>query len=145
MSYYLFLDDVRNPEECATPLFKRKSYPQSRGGFYPINYVNKEWTIVRNYDEFCDTLETKGLPMMVSFDHDLADIHYAKDYKFEENYEPVDPTDEKTGFDCAQYLINYCVKHHEQLPKYAIHSMNPAGSENIKRLLENFKNHGSHS
>ena len=122
MSYNLYLDDVREPW-------------QSGNYVYPIDirhhYRIKEWIIVRNYDSFVNYITEKGLPNLVSFDHDLADIHYDTD-SYEESIE-------KTGYDCAKWLIEYCVKNNKELPEFLVHSANPIGAENIKNILNNFK------
>jgi len=75
---------------------------------------------VYNYEEFVDYLERKGLPDFISFDHDLGE--------------------DLSGYDCAKYLVEYCLEHQLPLPDYQVHSKNPVGKENIERLLENFKN-----
>jgi len=50
-------------------------------------------------------------------------------------------TDEKTGMDCAKWLVEYCLDSNLQLPEYTIQSANPVGKENITSLLENYKKH----
>ena len=45
---------------------------------------------------------------------------------------------EKTGYDCAKWLVEYCIDNNKSLPKYAIQSANPVGKENINSLLMNF-------
>jgi hypothetical protein len=50
-----------------------------------------------------------------------------------------DKMKEKTGFDCAKWLVNYCLERNLDLPEYFIHTMNPIGAENIKSLFENYK------
>ena len=45
---------------------------------------------------------------------------------------------EKTGYDSAKWLIDYCLDNNLDLPLCFIHSMNPAGKENIEMLLNNF-------
>ena len=65
---------------------------------------------------------------MISFDHDLADLQ-------QYSQESV----EKTGYDCAKWLIEYCLDHSLNIPKFYCHSMNPVGKENIESLLKNFK------
>ena len=45
---------------------------------------------------------------------------------------------EKTGYDCAKWLVEYCINNNKSLPKYAIQSANPVGRENINSLLTNF-------
>ena len=74
---------------------------------------------VYNYEEFVDYLERKGLPDFISFDHDLGE--------------------DLSGYDCAKYLVEYCLTHQLPLPNYKVHSQNPVGKENIERLLENFR------
>jgi hypothetical protein len=106
-------------------------------------YLEEGWVICKNYEEFVNTLITKGLPDFVSFDHDLADEHI---YFFFENGGHDNPPDsqshtfkEPTGYDCAKALISYCLNEGSMLPEFAVHSMNPGGSENIKSILESFK------
>ena len=43
---------------------------------------------------------------------------------------------EKTGYDCAKWLCDYCVENKLPLPEYFIHSMNPVGRENILSTLK---------
>ena len=74
---------------------------------------------VYNYEEFVEYLERKGLPDFISFDHDLGE--------------------DLSGYDCAKYLVAYCLEHQRSLPDYQVHSQNPVGRENIERLLENFR------
>ena len=49
------------------------------------------------------------------------------------------PRREKTGMDCAKWLVDYCMDNKKELPDFVVHSMNPAGGENIKSLLDQFK------
>lgn len=123
---YLFLDDIRQPYEAGNYM-------------YPIDirktYRLEEWEIVRNYQEFCKWIEDNGIPYCVSFDHDLADIHYNPEYQRESfSYH------EQTGYDCALFLIKYCIDNKLELPIYYCHSMNPVGKTNILELLNKFKN-----
>ena len=103
--YKLFLDDIRMP-------------------------VSEGWHIVRNYNEFVDTINKYGLPVFISFDHDLSTEHYSNM-----------PSVEKTGYDCAKFLVEYCMDNKKELPDFYVHSMNPVGSANIKTLLNNAKKH----
>ena len=61
MSYYLFLDDERIPGNVTWI-----TMPGDRA-----------YQIVRNYDQFVQHITTNGVPDFVTFDHDLADEHYA--------------------------------------------------------------------
>lgn len=74
---------------------------------------------VYSYKEFIMLITENGLPDFISFDHDLGL--------------------EKTGYDCAKWLVEYCLDKNLMLPEFAVHSQNPVGKENIECLLENFK------
>lgn len=125
MGYNLFLDDERMPYQVGNYIYPVEIKPL---------YRLETWEIVRNYEEFVKIIEERGLPSLISFDHDLADIHYDSNI-FKETF----TYREKTGYDCAKWLIDYCQLHNLELPKYLVHSMNPIGKENIQKLLENFK------
>ena len=135
MSYNLFLDDIRIPADV-------EKY------FNPIQYRELfrkfDWIIVRNYDEFVRTIKTKGVPNTVSFDHDLADEHYAPKeiWEFPEQVEKrIDNFKEKTGYDCALFLLDYCRGSGDLGPKLVLcHSMNPVGKKKILELFEYHKN-----
>jgi hypothetical protein len=119
--YWLFLDDERMP---------RNAFAYTHNDAY----LSTEWIIVRNYDEFVKTIEIHGLPSLISFDHDLADVHYGHLY----GNIPYDKFTEKTGRDCAKWLVEYCLDRDLDPPLYMVHSMNPTGSKNIRGLLDNF-------
>lgn len=136
LPYRLFLDDVRNPIQCASYVH-RFGY---RGDMYKDG---KSWMVVRNYKEFISVIKLRGLPTLVSFDHDLAKEHYDDSmYDAPEEYTKLyEKFEEKTGYDCAKWLIAYCQSHKLKLPQYAVHSMNPVGRGNIEKLFENYKKH----
>jgi hypothetical protein len=127
MSYNLFLDDVRMPKDAF-------AYMK-----LPI-YTAIEWIVVRNYYAFVALIEGKGVPDIISFDHDLAIEHYDKQIVEGQSYDEIyDMFDEKTGYHCAKWLIEYCIDNNKKLPaEIYIHSMNPAGSMNIKSLFETY-------
>lgn len=119
MKFYLFLDDRRYPKDVSW-----------------ISIPIKPWSIVRNYDQFIDSIQIRGVPDYVCYDHDLADSHYGDgldgdliDYS---SYK------EKTGYDCAKWLVNYCSEKNIKHPPYLVHSLNPAGVKNIKSYIENY-------
>ena len=120
-TYNLFLDDFRRPEDAFSYM-----------GLAVYNL--EEWIIVRNYYAFITIIEKKGVPEKISFDHDLADIHYkVQDFDYDT------PDYEKTGYHCAKWLIDFCLDNNYELPKeIIIHSMNPYGSRNIKSLFDTF-------
>lgn len=127
MSYKLFLDDKRNPVHCIT-------YMHHRIGWKNPIYLQNDWVICRNYECFKNTLEDMGLPEFVSFDHDLAIEHYDP-LLVESGIYSYDGFGEKTGYDCAKYLVDYCMRNKLKLPEYAVHSMNSVGTENITSYL----------
>jgi hypothetical protein len=107
----LYLDDVRCPK-------------------------TEGWDIVRTYDDFVSWITINGLPNEVSFDHDLAEIHYdPKTYTESFKYE------EKTGYDAAKWLVDYCAEKKAKFPRHVVHSMNPIGKERIDSYIENAKTH----
>jgi hypothetical protein len=123
MSYRLFLDDVRKVDTI-----------------YPNNPFS-DWVIIKNYGEFVKIITERGLPIFVSFDHDLADEHYDFEaMKSQEVYDKVRTTfKEKTGLECAKWLVDYCGEQDKDFPDYHVHSFNPVGAENIRGYIECFK------
>jgi hypothetical protein len=122
----LFLDDIRIPKDCANGLV-----PSQLNKFY----WEDNWIIVRSYNEFVKWILDNDLPEFISFDHDLADIHYTMDFSKDSNQQMT----EKTGYDCAKWLANYCMEKNKLIPQYVVHSQNPIGKVNIQSYLENFK------
>ena len=118
MSYFLFLDDKREVFD----IYKNTPY---------------EWMTAKCYSSFKDVIESFGPPIFVSFDHDLHDEHYIGYKKDLEGNDYIDYSKfkHKTGVDCAKWLVEYCEKNNRDLPSYEIHSFNPVGVENIKKVL----------
>lgn len=133
MGYNLFLDDLRVP-------YNTFNYTKDS------RYSNLKWIIVRSYKEFVRTVETLGLPDLVSFDHDLADEHYdtlnKTDFISLAEYYLSDDR-EMTGYDCAKWLCEYCLDNEEKFPEYLVHSWNAIGSENIRGYIKNFIKHNN--
>jgi hypothetical protein len=110
----LFLDDCRTPKQVTW-----------------ITLPLVQWDIVKSYNEFVEYLNKNGIPKRISLDHDLSYEDQSKiDYA---------TFKEKTGYDCAAYLIEYCMKHGLEIPEYYVHSHNPVGAANIRSLLESYK------
>jgi len=129
METVLWLDDLRNPF-----LNIEGRVPQTDGRI--------EWVL--NYQEFVEWITRFGLPDVISFDHDLADEHYTPkeywdDYQLSKEYQDKQNYQEKTGMDCAKWLVDYCMDNNKTLPTYFVHSANPVGADNIRNYLENFK------
>ena len=109
--YHLFLDDDRLAKDAF-------EYTQN-----PL-YADRKWHTVKTYEEFVDYVANMyaedKLPLIISFDHDLGD-------------------NTLSGYDCAKWLINFCIDTDSPLPICMVHSMNPVGKANIISLLKSFK------
>lgn len=126
--YHIFLDDERSPQDVKW-----------------IELPLVAWTIVRNYKQFVETVKRDGLPRSISFDHDLADEHY-QEYRVAHDEKMLsygtlryNIFSEKTGYDCAKWLAEYCVNKNIPIPEYYIHTMNGIGKQNIFSILESAK------
>ena len=129
----LFLDDVRSPKDAI------RLVPDKHNQFYFAN----DWDVVRNYDEFVQYIEINGVPKFVSFDHDLGDTAMDEYFRNVATKGTLDYNNinEKTGLDCAKFLVEYCADENQPLPEYLVHSANPVGKRNIEGFLENAKKH----
>lgn len=125
MKVALYLDDVRTPTTTIP-------------GYEP-------WVVVRNYNEFVTWITENGVPDLISFDHDLAKEHM-EDYfnqMYLQGYQQPDYENytEKTGLDCAYWLVKYIQDNNLVLKSVSVHSHNPVGASNIQSLINGFKKH----
>lgn len=74
---------------------------------------------ILNFNDFVADIKCNGLPDEIWFDHDLGE--------------------EKSGYDCAKWLVNYCIDHEAKLPVYHLHTMNPVGRDNILGIFKAFE------
>jgi hypothetical protein len=125
MKYRIYLDDVR------TPISPNNAW---------VDGIT-EWTVVRNYDEFVQKINTIGLENieLISLDHDLGDSamkewHYGVVKNYTINYDNIT---EKTGYDCAKWLVNKWLDG-EPVVKVVTHSANAVGSANIMGYINNY-------
>lgn len=128
----LFLDDIRAPFECAQYMHKRI------GKLNPI-YLEGEWYIVKNYDQFVKAISLYHKTIThISFDHDLADMHYHESMdQGKEAYEDhLKTVTEKTGYNCAKFMKDFYDRFAIDYPVLFVHSMNPVGTENIINLFK---------
>lgn len=118
----IYLDDVRTP-----------TVPGSN---------DKDWIIVRNYDEFCQLIDKTDIKdiNLISFDHDIGqkstqdfyDWIDSKEDSHNINYDKIHSEGEMTGLDCARYLIDkFLDGDKEYFPTINVHSANYSGSLNI--------------
>jgi hypothetical protein len=113
----LYLDDVRTPKDA-------------------------DWQVVRSYDEFVAHIRLHGLENyeLMSLDHDLGDTAMKEYYN---NVHPNYTLDysnikEKTGMDCAKFLVAESMTKGIPLPAIYVHSANPIGSANIMGYINNY-------
>jgi hypothetical protein len=117
MKYKIYLDDVRTP-------------------------IDPTWVVVRNYDEFIETVNKIGLENIdvISLDHDLGDSameewHKNVYHNFQLNYDNIT---EKTGYDCAKWLVEQWMDKKPVVDVYT-HSANAIGSANIMGYINNYR------
>ena len=113
----IYLDDIRTPIESG-------------------------WIICRNYEEFVKTVSKIGIENIgkISLDHDLGDSAI-KEYfdNVSKNYVlDYDNIIEKTGYDCAKWLVGQSMSTGKKLPLIVTHSANPIGSANIMGYINNY-------
>lgn len=136
MKKLLFLDDYRNPFitlEDGSSWLVFSPIPQ------PFEVI---W--VKSYNEFVAWITSNGLPDAVLYDHDLADEHYAPKEIWDKPHEVqkrMESFTEKTGYDCAKWIVEYCMDNNLKLPLYNIQSANPVGKANIDGLFKSFLKH----
>ena len=113
----IYLDDVRTP-------------------------VDPDWTVVRNYEQFVDTVAYIGLENIdvISLDHDLGDTAMAEWHKnvyhnYTLNYDNIT---EKTGMDCTKWLVNQWLDG-APVVDVVIHSANAVGSANMMGYINNYR------
>ena len=114
---YLYLDDVRIPTEG-------------------------EWQVVKNYDEFVAHIKLNGLENYetISLDHDLGEGAMQEYYtNVKPNYElDYKRIEEKTGMDCARFLVAEAMNAKIPLPNVYVHSAIPIGSANMMGYINNY-------
>lgn len=130
MKKLLWLDDIRDPN---TGDWLNQYAPEftSSGG---------EVIWVKNYNQFTDWIKTNGLPHMIAFDHDLGE-DVARDRVsngMSKRQARIKKRETMSGFDCAKWLVEYCMDNQIELPHWTVQSANPVGKENINKLLNNY-------
>lgn len=118
--YNLFLDDIRVPTDVT----------------WADVPIDQHYSVVRNYNEFTNLIMLRGLPKFVCYDHDLADSHYR--YGLKHDIIPYSEYKERTGYDCAKWLVAYCADRNIKHPPYVVHSLNPEGKKNIEAYINSY-------
>jgi len=115
----IYLDDVRTPND-------------------------NSWIIVRNYDEFVSNVSEIGLENIevISLDHDLGDSAMQEWYNNVRTFGKIDYNNitEKTGYDCAKWLIEQWVFGKPVVDVYT-HSANFVGALNIIGVINGYRKH----
>ncbi len=135
---FLFLDDT--PEERNAVEYK-DSLIEAASNYLFLYLSFDKVDIVTNYNEFVNYIEKNGLPSFISFDHDLSKERYEEwiAAKIERREFEYSNLKEKTGLDCAKFLVQYCEKNNLSIPDYYVHSHNDNGKKNIISYLESYK------
>ena len=119
--YNIFLDDIRVPTDVTWA-----NIP-----------ADQHYSLVRSYKEFVDLITLRReVPKYVCYDHDLADTHYG--HGLNNNEIPYESYKEKTGYDAAKWLVNYCMERGIKHPPYVVHSLNPIGKQNIESYINSY-------
>ena len=108
--WYLFLDDLRE-----ISFLDEKKYEKN------LKYVEGPWIIARSMEEALSLIEKKGMPKVISFDHDLGH-------------------EVPTGFDLTKWLVEKDLDENI-FPEgfdFQVHSDNPVGRDNIIGLLDQY-------
>jgi hypothetical protein len=113
----IYLDDIRTP-------------------------VEEGWIVCRDYDQFISKVEEIGLQNIeiISLDHDLGETAIREYFKNVTNNYILDYENihEKTGYDCAKWLVEESMNKSIDLPLILTHSANPIGSANIMGYINNY-------
>jgi hypothetical protein len=114
----LYLDDVRIP-------------------------TDDSWQVVKDYTELVSHIRLNGLENyeVISLDHDLGEQAMDEFYNnalpnYTLNYDNI--VNEKTGLDCAKWLVAESMNKKIPLPQIYVHSANPIGSANIMGYINNY-------
>ena len=104
---------------------------------------DSSWQVVKDYTEFISHIRLNGLENyeLISLDHDLGEQAMDEFYNnalpnYTLNYDNI--VNEKTGLDCAKWLVAESMTKNIPLPQIYVHSANPIGSANIMGYLNNY-------
>ena len=112
--YRLFVDDEHDPAFLEF-LIRQGSRDITPDG---------PWVIARTQQEAEQIITLRGLPEMISFDHDYG------------------PPEAGNGHDLAEWLVEQALDGSLDLRalKYQVHSRNPVGQVNIRGVLDSYLN-----
>lgn len=107
----IWLDDERNPNDPQWQAWQVR--------WSPIGHIGVDVVWLKSHRELVIYLASNPLPDAICFDHDLGE--------------------EKTGYDSAKYICDYCMVEDLPLPFYTSQSSNPAGKANILGILDSYR------
>ncbi|MEO6832065.1 MAG: hypothetical protein ABI378_06920 [Chitinophagaceae bacterium] len=92
--------------------------------FVGAAYLSPKETIpIVDEDAFTFFIKTFGMPDFILFDDDENDsIHLRR----------------RAGYDCAKFLVMYCVENDLEMPYYEVCQSSGLSRDDIERLLKNF-------
>ena len=128
MSYNLFLDDQRDPEDAYLSDTRRMLVDVSNAS---------TWEVVRSYPEFVACLKRRGFPDRVSFDHDLhfEHVRYFVEHTMTTGFIEYANFTHKTGKHCADFLVNALLEVDFPAPICYVHTANHVGRNEIRKSL----------
>ncbi len=109
MTYNLFIDDERNPDNIVCIV---AGVPQGL-----------EWKIARNSDQALAIVQDFGMPKFMALDHDLG--LWAGKWDITPNF--------------LHLLVSQLWEEGQPIPDYVIHSQNSVGRENMRSFMESWK------
>ena len=114
LPYCLFVDDERDPAFLAF---------LATQGVHDL-VLDGHWVIARTQAEAQQIITVRGLPELISFDHDYG------------------PPEAGNGHDLAKWLVEQALDGRLDLRglKYQVHSRNPVGQVNIRGVLDSYLN-----
>lgn len=127
----LWLDDQRDPYKYLKTKNASATFARNKQ-FYDdlMRKYNVDFVWVKNLYQFIDYIKENGLPEFVSFDHDLNNRGGGEELSDEQKLS-------NNGVNCAKWLVNYCKKTGQPLPKFYVHSANPKHGPEITKVLNN--------
>ena len=130
MKKLIWLDDTRNPFD-------------NNGSWLVFSPIEQPYCVVwcKKYDDFLEEIVYNGMPDAICFDHDLGMeiVLEARSFGMSKRKSRELKKEAKSGYDCAKWLVDYCMEKSLNLPKWNIQSQNPVGAENIRGILLNFE------
>lgn len=123
MSYYLFLDDSRKPQQ--------------------VNWValpeNVAWVCARSFHDFVYVIGQMGIPKFIAYDCDLCQEHYDAYFNMRERYVlHYKEFKERCGIHCLEYILKLCKDKGMKHPEAIVHSQNNYAKGFMENMIDAF-------